>query len=148
MEARITGDVLESYVFCKYKCYLKLLGQQGDPSDYEHLQTALRHEVKLNAVDKIRVQHHEDQVVSNIALTTSALAQGPLFVLNTAIENDDLSLTFDGLKKVSGVSKLGQFLYVPMLFHEGSRVRKEQRLLLDVQALFLSQYQGIYCQRL
>jgi predicted RecB family nuclease len=30
-----------------------------------------------------------------------------------------------------------------MLFHEGSRVYKEQRLLLDLYALFLSQYQGI-----
>jgi predicted RecB family nuclease len=143
MEARITRDVLESYVFCKYKSYLKLLGQQGDTSDYERLRTALRHEVRLNAIDKIRVQHQEDQVVSNIVLTTSALAQGPLFVLGASIEDEQISLSLDGLKKVPGVSKLGQFLYIPMLFCEGQQVYKQHRLLLELHALFLPQYQGV-----
>jgi predicted RecB family nuclease len=143
MEARITRDVLESFVFCKSKGYLKLTGQQGGKSDYEGLLAAIRSEVRLNAVDKIRDQNHENQLVSNIALTTSALAQGPLFVLDAIVEDDLVSLALDGLKRVPGVSKLGPFLYIPMLFHARARVSKEQRLLLELHALFLLQYQGI-----
>jgi hypothetical protein len=74
MEARITRDVLESYVFCKYKGYLKLVGQQGNKSDYENLLTAIRSAVRLDAIDKIRVRNEKYQVESNIVLTTSALA--------------------------------------------------------------------------
>ncbi len=48
----------------------------------------------------------------------------------------------DGLKKVDGPSKLGDFHYVPVLFHGGGSVRKEQRLLLDVCGLLLSRTQG------
>jgi predicted RecB family nuclease len=143
MEAKITRDVLESYLFCKYKSYLKLIGQHGSKSDYENLLTGIRSEVRLNTVDKIRVQNQENQVVNNIALTTSVLEQGPLFILEATIEDDRISLSFDGLKKVPGASKLGQFLYVPLLFHEEAKIRREQRLLLELHALFLSQYQAI-----
>lgn len=42
MPAKITKDVLESYLNCKYKGYLKLTGQQGTKSDYETLLTEMR----------------------------------------------------------------------------------------------------------
>jgi len=143
MVTRITADVLESAVFCKYKAYLKLRGEQGASSDYETLLTGIRSEVGLRAVDRIRAQHPASEVVSDICLTTSALQRGPLFILNAIVEDDLVSLSLGGLKRVPGASKLGQFLYVPMLFHEGTHVRKEQRLLLELQALILSRYQGI-----
>ena len=143
MEASINRDVLESYVFCKYKSYLKLIGQQGDKSDYERLLIAARSKVKLSAIDNIYVKNQENQVVRNIVLTTSLLEQGLSFVLEAIMEDDHISISIDGLKKVSGVSNLGQFIYIPMLFHGGDRVHKEQRLLLELYAFFLLQYQAI-----
>jgi predicted RecB family nuclease len=143
MAARITRNVLDCYVCCRYKGYLKLIGQQGTTSDYETLLTTIRDEVRLRAIDKIHAQTREDHVISNIVLTTSALERGAPFVLDAIIEDDLISLPVDGLKKVPGVSKLGQFLYIPMLFHEGTRVRKEQKLRLELRALLLARYQGI-----
>src|SRR5205823_4126159 len=52
------------------------------------------------------------------------------------------ALRFDGLKRVPGPSKLGDFHYVPMLFHERQQVRTEQRRLLEVFGLLLSKFQG------
>jgi hypothetical protein len=37
MATQITRDVLESYLNCKTKAYLRLAGQQGSVSDYENL---------------------------------------------------------------------------------------------------------------
>ena len=147
MATRITTDVLDSYVLCRYKGYLKLMGQQGTTSDYETLLTAIRSEVKRIASDKMRAQSQGDQVTSSIALTTSALERGPLFVLDATIDDDLISLPVNGLKKVPGASKLGPFHYIPMLFHDGTRVRKEQKLLLEIHALLLSRYQGIVPNR-
>ena len=62
--------------------------------------------------------------------------------MTPALEDDLLSLRFDGLKKVDGPSKLGDFHYVPMLFHEGRKVGKQQRLLLELYGLLLSRLQG------
>jgi hypothetical protein len=34
MATKITRDIIESYLNCKYKGHLKLAGQQGTQSDY------------------------------------------------------------------------------------------------------------------
>src|SRR5438128_2140028 len=119
MALKITRDVLESYLVCKYKGYLKQEGQQGIKSDFETLFISLRDQVKLGATDKILARHPGDQVVRGISLATSTLKRGPLFILEARLEDQILSLSLDGLKKVLGPSNLGDFHYIPMLFGEG-----------------------------
>jgi predicted RecB family nuclease len=142
MAAKITCDVLEGYLNCRYKGHLKLAGERGMRSDYEALLAERRAEVRLRAIDKILARHGEDQVARNVPLTAAALKRGPAFVLDVALEDEAVSLHVDGLKRVEGASKLGDFHYVPVLFHEAEQVRKEQRLLLEVYALLLSRVQG------
>jgi predicted RecB family nuclease len=142
MAAKITSDVLESYLRCKLKGRLKLAGQQGTKCDFEAMLTELRAEVRLKAIDAIIAGHPGDQVARNIPLTTAGLKRGPKYILDGTLEDDSVALRFDGLKRVEGASELGDFHYVPVLFHEGEKVRKEQRLLLAVYGLLLSALQG------
>src|SRR5262249_480435 len=142
MSARITRVVLEAYLHCKTKAHLKLAGQQGNVSDYEALLSENRREVRQTAISRILSKHPETEVASDILLTAAALRAGTSFVLDATLDDRLLSLRFDGLKKVDGPSKLGDFHYVPMLFHEGGKVGKQQRLLLEVYGLLLSQIQG------
>jgi predicted RecB family nuclease len=142
MASKITRDVLESYLHCKYKGHLKLIDQQGTKSDYEILLTQMRAEVRLAAIDKLLARHTEEEIPRNIPITFSASKQGAPLLLDATLEDDDVFLHFDGLKKVAGPSKLGDFHYVPVLFHEASRLRKEERFLLELYGLLLSRLQG------
>jgi predicted RecB family nuclease len=142
MATKITRDILESHLHCKLKGHLKLIGQQGSKCDYETLLTERRAEVRLAAIDKILARHAGEEIPRNIPLTTSALNEGAPFILNPILEDDLFSLSFDGLKKVDGPSKLGDFHYIPILFSEGEKVRKEQRLLLELYGLLLARLQG------
>jgi predicted RecB family nuclease len=142
MMTKITRDVLEGYVHCRLKGHLKLAGQQGTPSDYEALHLGLRDEARLRALDKILAKYPADAVERNVPLTASALKRGAAYLLDALLEDDVLCLTLDGLKKVDGPSKLGDFHYVPVLFHESRNIRKEQRLLLEVYGLLLSRVQA------
>jgi predicted RecB family nuclease len=142
MVTKITSEVLESYLHCKFKGHLKLAGQQGRPCDFEAMLTQLRAEVRLKAIDTIMARHSEDQVARNIPLTTAGLKRGPQYILDGTLEDDALALHFDALKRVEGESKLGDFHYLPMLFHEGRQVKKEQKLLLEVYGILLSGLQG------
>jgi predicted RecB family nuclease len=142
MSTKVTREVLEGYLHCRTKAHLKLAGQQGSVSDYEKMLVASRVEVRQTAIGKILERHTESEVVRGIYLTASALRAGPSFVLDATLEDDQLSLVFDGLKRVDGASKLGDFHYIPMVFVEGRQIRKEQRLLLDLYGLFLSHLQG------
>jgi predicted RecB family nuclease len=142
MTTKITREIVDAYLYCKTKAHLKLAGQQGIKSDYEVLLASNRQEVRQQAIEKILAKHPGEQVVPDIPLTVTTLRTGPSFVLDTTLDDDLLSLRFDGLKKVDGSSKLGDFHYAPILFHEGRRVGKEQRLLLELYGLLLSQVQG------
>jgi predicted RecB family nuclease len=142
MKSKITNDILESYLRCKYKAHLKLAGQYGDKSDYEALLTKLGGEVRLKAIDKILVGVEDVKVPRDIPLTVSALKQGLPFVFDAFLEDDVVALSFDGLKRVSGPSNLGDFHYVPMLFASPMKAGKEQRVLLEVFGQLLSKIQG------
>ena len=142
MSTKITQDILESYVFCKYKGYLQWAGEHGQLSDYAMFLTRSRDEVRHTAMAKMLAQHHQDRVVRGLLLTTAVLRQGPLFVLEARVEDGPFYLTLDGLKQVPGVSTLGAFHYIPMLFAEGRQIRGEQRFLLELYGLLLSRLQG------
>ena len=144
MAHQVTRGILESCLNCQYKAHLKLQGQHGLRSDYENLLSTSRQEIKRIAIDKILARHTPDDVARDISLTATALRRGPAIVLDATLEDALLSLTFDGLKRVDGPSKIGEFHYIPMVFHEGRRVRQDQKLLLEVYGLLLSRLQGGY----
>jgi len=139
----ITRDLLESHLNCRYKSHLKLAAQRGIKSDYEEFLDASRMEVKRKAISKILALHPAGEVPRSISLTAAALQLGPSFVLDATLDDDQVSLVFDGLKRVDGPSNVGDFHYIPMLFVEGRQIRKEQRLLMDLYGMFLSRLQAI-----
>jgi predicted RecB family nuclease len=142
MATKITRDIIESSLNCKYKGHLKLAGQQGTRSDYELLLAESRDAVRRRAIDKILARHPKEVVEQNVVLTPAVLKKGAAFLVNATLEDEHVSLAFDGLKRVPGPSKLGDFHYVPVLFSEARQVRKQQRALLDVYGLFISRLQG------
>jgi predicted RecB family nuclease len=142
MAVKISREVLESYLHCKTKAHLKLAGQRGSVSDYEALLAENRREVRRRAIITILAKHADGEVARGISLTASALRVGPPFVLDATLEDDPWALDYDGLRRVDGPSKLGDFHYVPMLFHEGPKVGKDQKLLLELYGLLLSDVQG------
>ena len=85
---KIDKDMLESYLHCRYKAYLKLTQQLGVKSDYETLLAEIRVEVKLNATNKILAQYPEHDVAQDISLTDFLLKRGPLYVFNAILEDD------------------------------------------------------------
>ncbi len=142
MATKITRQILEAYLNCKTKAYLKLAGQQGHVSDYEAMLVENRQQLRHQAIGKILARITEGEVARDIILTAATLREGPSFVLNATLEDDLISLSFDGLRRLDGPSKLGNFHYVPMLFHEGQKIGKQQRLLLEICGLLLSRLQG------
>jgi predicted RecB family nuclease len=101
----------------------------------------MRAKVRLGAIEKIRSRHPGEELLKNIPLTTAALKQGASYILDAILEDDLFFLHFDGLKKLEGPSRLGEFHYVPILFHEGEKLRKAHTLLLAFYGLLLSPLQ-------
>ena len=142
MTTMITRPVLEGHLQCKYKAYLRLTGEHGTKSDYEMMLDDRRAKVRRTALAKIQPPDQEARVASSTLLDISLLKQGVPHLVDVTAKTDTLEFHFDALSKVDGVSRLGSFHYIPILFHEGSTVRKEQRILLELSSLVLEQLAG------
>ena len=143
MATKVTREVLVSFLHCKTKAHLKLVGQQGNQSDYERLIASARDEVRKEAIGKILGRLPESEVARNISITAATLRAGTSFVLDATFEDNRLSIAFDGLKRVDGPSKLGDFHYIPMLFGDRRQIHKTERLLLELYGMCLSKLQGL-----
>ena len=142
MASKISNAIFESYLDCKYKGYLRFGGETGEMSDYDRLQTEARRTAQAAVIEKVLSQHAPNDVVRDVVLSTSELKKGAKYILNATLETDDLELRFDGLKRISAKSKLGNYHYVPVLVLPQRWKRREQKLFLAICAGFLADLQG------
>jgi predicted RecB family nuclease len=142
MESRITNEVLESYLKCKFKAHLKLNGEHGVIADYESLMTKARVDHAREASRSLGLRHRHDEVQQNVEVTAAILRTGSQLIVNATVNDETLSIKFDGLKRVEGQSRLGSYHYVPILFVAGEKPRPDQRLFLQVCGLIVGDIQG------
>jgi predicted RecB family nuclease len=142
MAITITRDVLESYLKCRYKGHLKLAGEQGVPANYELLMRETRERLRQRATDLLLIRHKEAQALRGLSVTPALLSQGASVILDATVEGQGLSVCLDAIRRVDGQSSLGDFHYVPVLFHEAERPSQEHRALLAMLGLILGSVQG------
>ena len=137
----ITREILEGYLNCKYKGHLKLKGEQGTKSDYEAMMSEWRIEHKRRACDKLASHYREGEILREVEVSVAVLRKGVPLILDPFVRDDTLSLRWDGLKRIEGPSRLGSFHYIPILFNEGEKIRREQRWLLELCGLIIGDIQ-------
>jgi hypothetical protein len=92
MSPRITAEVLEAFLHCRYKGHLTQAGQVGMSSDYEVLTAEQRAAVRQQAIEQIAARHADGEVLSTTPLTAATLKQGAAFVLDATLEDDTFSV--------------------------------------------------------
>lgn len=99
-------------------------------------------QIKRKVIQKILSHSSNAEVACNVAATRQLLLQGFRFIINGTVKKDNLSLSFDGLKKVDGQSKIANFHYVPILISESENIHNNERRLLALYGLVLADVQG------
>jgi predicted RecB family nuclease len=138
---KITNEVLEGYLNCKTKGRLKLAGEVGTRSDYEVMITEARQASREVALAKLVARFPD--ACRRGAVTTETLKNGSSILVDVTLEDEALSLRFDGLKKADGASKLGSHHYLPVLHVLGDKVGSRQKLLLAMFGIVLDRVQGL-----
>jgi predicted RecB family nuclease len=142
MAMHITTDIVESFLQCRYKSYLQLVGEQGVPSEYERLLRETRARVRLAAMDKLLTRYGASASLCHLTVTPAVLKRGAPLVLDATIEDEHLMLRFDALQRVPSPSQLGDFHYIPVLCHDAGRLSHVPRSLLAICGVMLGALQG------
>jgi predicted RecB family nuclease len=143
MPTKITRDVVESFLNCKYKGHLKLTGESGTPTDYEAMTTAARRLSRESVLAKLVAPFGIKDACQGIVVTAAALKQGRSMLADGDLEDETLSLRFDALKRVDGPSKVGDHHYVPVVHHHSDRIGRQHKVLLALHGLVLARVQGV-----
>jgi predicted RecB family nuclease len=142
MSGKITNDVLEARLRCRYKAHLEMVGERGEPHDHEVLMQESRERLRQAATAKLLARHAGQEVPTGLPLTADLLNRGLPLLLDAIFEDGDLSVRLDALVRVEGDSALGGFHYVPVLFHEAEKATAGLRLLLGLYGAILAGVQG------
>src|SRR6516164_1392700 len=101
---KITRDVLESYLACPYKAFLKLQGHDN----------AIREGNLWKSHPGFAPVVNQSREIPR--LTSQLLRNGADTVGGCLYETDQLSLFFNGLQRAAGAYDLGAFHYLPLMF--------------------------------
>ena len=141
MPSKISNDVLEARLPCRYKAHLKTCAERGEPHDYELLLVESRGHVRATARAKLLARHADQEAPTGVPLTANLLGKGSPLLLDATFEDDDLSVRLDALVRMDGNSVLGGFHYIPVLFHEAEKTTADLRLLLGLYGAILATVQ-------
>src|SRR5262249_36458793 len=128
MAMKITQEVLEAHLNCKFKGHLKLVGVVGTRSDYEAMTTATRAASREQAMAKLVARSGEEATCVGTTVTVATLRSGPPLLADAKLEDESLSLRFDALKRAHGPSRLGEHHFLPVLHHNGEKVGRKQKV--------------------
>jgi predicted RecB family nuclease len=143
MAMKITKEVLEAHLNCKFKGHLKLVGEVGTRTDYEAMTTAARAASREQAIAKLVARSGEEATCVGTTVAVTTLRSGPPLLADVKLEDESFSLRFEALKRVPGPSRLGEHHFLPVLHHDGEKVGRQQKVLLAVLGLVLARVQGV-----
>src|SRR5207248_3246244 len=99
---KITNEILEGYLNCKTKGYLKLVGEVGTKSDYVTMTEATRRASRESSLAGIVARYGEGDGYRGTAITAAILKRGAPLLVDAIVEDDGMSIRFDGRKRTDG----------------------------------------------
>jgi predicted RecB family nuclease len=142
MVAKISRDLIESHLNCRYKASLKRRGDSGTKVDFETLMSEIQDEVRQAFVAKTILDRPDDFIPNGVEVSVPTLMRGSSYLFNAMLIDDHAELLVDGLQRKAGASKLGDFHYLPMLFDAHEKTGPTQRVVLEVFGQILEGIQG------
>jgi predicted RecB family nuclease len=141
VHTKITRAVLEGYLECSYKGWLRLAGEPAEESDYRKMTSEQEAQSRTLAFARL-ASLLEEKACRKARLGVADLRLGSHLVFDAIIEDEETSLWFDGLMRVGGASRLGDFHYAPVLCQACQTIRRQTRQLLAVMGLVVGAVQG------
>jgi predicted RecB family nuclease len=122
---------------------LRLAGERGTPSEYETILAEEGRRARAERLAQLVDNLGAANVGRDLTVALAVLKRGIPLLVDAGLEDDGLSLHFDGLKRVDGPSRLGSHHYLPVLHPVGVRDERLQKVLLAVYGLALARVQGL-----
>jgi predicted RecB family nuclease len=139
---RITNEIVESYLNCKTKAHFKLAEEHGTKFEYEAMTIATGKASRESALAKLVARFSDGCPCRGLPVTAATLRLAMPLLTDAVLEDDDLLIRFDALKRVDVATNSADQHYQPVLHHQRETAGRPQKLQLAVMGTVLGSVQG------
>jgi len=137
----ISTELFVAFLNCKYKAYLKVIGESGTASDYENIESSLAENYRMRASSCLLGSIPDDRVVDSPKSIVQAIQQDFHAITNACVATGDFSVCIDALLRATARTA-SRPDYLPVLFIASERISKHHKLLLAFHGIALSKVLG------
>ncbi|MFX0142404.1 MAG: TM0106 family RecB-like putative nuclease, partial [Candidatus Hodarchaeota archaeon] len=140
-----TNDLIEAFINCNYKYYLKSNGESGKISDFEKYYKRLKKRLLIDYIKRISANKSNYRITKS-AFTPELLAKGFDFIFNCEFKFKYMRYKVDCLQKVKKNLNNANFSYIPIYVYPNDNITKADKLKVTCLGLSLKRIRGIETQ--
>jgi predicted RecB family nuclease len=139
----IDDEIIESFLNCKYKAYLKYTKQSGNKTEFELLHRDILKINKEKFYNDLRAKSSSYQILKNFKWDKKHNIEKINYAIGPALQTGDFDISFDALEIRPPRHSLGRISYIPILISPREKVAKFEKIFLSIQRLILSKQRDI-----
>jgi predicted RecB family nuclease len=139
---KITNEIFESFLNCKYKAHLKATAKIGTLTNFENFSKRLLAENMDVYYKKLSSKYSTKRFWGLSVLSLDTLGVGYDYLFNIIIETDILVTKITALEKIPQASSLGNFSYIPISLTPKHKIQKNNKLILAYHSLLVAVLQN------
>lgn len=131
------NEIIESFVYCKYKSYQKLHGKEGVKTDYELVQNKLYELYKQRYIENLKLSCNNTQIERTFPMDIK-LQGNTTIIINPEVNSDGFSITLDAIEIAKTKKSRKRVKNIPIMITSKERISKEDKILLTIKAMLLN----------
>lgn len=137
-EMGLGNEIIESFVYCRYKSYQKLHGKEGVKTDYELVQNKLYELYKQRYIENLKLSCNNTQIIERTFPMDIKLQGNTTIIINPEVNSDEFSITLDAIEIAKTKKGRKRVKNIPIIITSKERISKEDKILLTIKAMLLN----------
>ena len=137
---KLTLDLMEAFVRCRYKAFLKLTEQTGSPTEYGLLEKRLADAYQEKAILQLAERYSTREVALGPLSLEDALKGRHRLMLNVSSNAEHRSITIPAIERLASAHRQD---YAVLTFSPGKKVAKTTKLLAALLGTAVRTWSGL-----
>lgn len=134
----LSNEMIDSFLFCKYKAYLKMTGNYGYKTDYELVESELYERYKEQFLQDIRSYYESKQIIYPTSPLEVNSCRSQSMLINPEAKGDGFLITFDAIQISHPRNTRKKVPYIPIMITPKEKLTKNEKISLTVRTLLLN----------
>ena len=142
----ITDDVIDAFIKCKYKAFLKYNDKYGSKTDFEILERELLTAYKSKFYENLYSKISEDLILWKVTINGNQEFKEANYALDAALKLNDFAIRFDAIEIFPEKSLPKHISCTPISIFPKEKISKLDKLSFAAKCKILNQLSGIHIE--